>query len=114
MDINCKVLKEKKYNTICDDFLLMDYDCEYNRIIANPPFAKNQDIDHVRAMYKALDFGGRLVSITSESWVTGSQKKQVDFRNWLNEVGAEVQTIDKGAFKESGTMVGGRILVIDK
>jgi hypothetical protein len=86
----------------------------FNRIIANPPFSKNQDIDHVLKMYECLCPTGRLVSIMSESWVNGNQKKQVEFRKWIYEVGAEVIDIPKGSFKESGTMVGGVIVIINK
>jgi 16S rRNA G1207 methylase RsmC len=86
----------------------------YSKIIANPPFTKNQDIDHLKEMYECLSRGGRLVCITSESWVNGSQKKQVEFKNWLDEIEAEVIDIEKSSFKESGTMVGGKIVVINK
>lgn len=89
-------------------------DLTFNRIIANPPFSKNQDIDHVKAMYQRLRKGGRIVCITSESWVDGTQKKQVAFNDWLNEVKAKIIDVEKGAFKESGTMVGGKIVIIDK
>jgi len=86
----------------------------YTKIIANPPFSKNQDIDHLKEMYECLARGGRLVCITSESWVNGSQKKQVDFKNWLDEIKAEVIDIEKGSFKESGTTVGGKIVIVNK
>lgn len=86
----------------------------FDRIVANPPFSKNQDIDHIQAMYKRLKVGGRMVSIASESWVTGSYKKQIEFREWLSSIGAEIIDVEKGAFKESGTAVGGKIIVIDK
>jgi len=89
-------------------------DIQFDRIIANPPFSQNQDIDHVKEMYYRLKKGGRLVSIMSESWINGNQKKQVDFKNWLNEVEAEIIDIEKGSFKESGTMVAGKIVVINK
>jgi hypothetical protein len=75
---------------------------------------KNQDIDHLKEMYKCLSRGGRLVCITSESWVSGTQKKQIDFRKWLDKVEAEIIDIEKGTFKESGTMVGGKIIIINK
>lgn len=65
-------------------------------------------------MYKCLTEGGRLVCITSNSWVKGSQEKQKDFRKWLGNVMAEVIDIPDGEFKESGTMVGGKIIIIDK
>ena len=53
-------------------------DKTYSKIIANPPFTKNQDIDHLKEMFKVLESGGKLVCITSESWVNGNQKKQTN------------------------------------
>ena len=117
MDINANILaKHSNVHFICEDFLKMpkQYDGYYDRIIANPPFNKNQDIDHIRKMFECLKKGGRLVSIASKSWSFGSQKKQVAFREWLDEVGATTEEIENGAFKESGTTVGGFIIVIDK
>jgi len=115
MDINVIVLNKSglKFKLIGSDFLKHNGKT-YNKIIANPPFTKNQDIDHLTKMYKCLSRGGKLVCIASESWVNGSQKKQVEFRDWINELDAEILDIEKGAFKESGTMVGGKIVVIDK
>ncbi len=40
--------------------------------------------------------------------------KYVYHCDWLYEVGAEVIDIPRGEFKESGTMVGGKIIVINK
>jgi hypothetical protein len=115
MDVNRLVLNKSglSFNLIGDDFLLHN-DKYYTKIIANPPFTKNQDIDHIYNMYKWLYSCGTLVSISSESWVTGSQKKQIEFRSWLSNVNAEIIDIEKGAFKDSGTMVGGKIIVINK
>jgi hypothetical protein len=117
MDVNRSILANSglKYNLVGFDFLeVVNKPKTYSKIIANPPFTKNQDIDHLREMYKILSKNGRLVCITSESWVNGSQKKQIDFKNWLYEVGAEISDIEKGTFKESGTMVGGKIVTINK
>lgn len=116
MEVNTIILNKSglKFNLIGDDFLQNHLVTRYSKIIANPPFTKNQDIDHLREMFDCLSFGGRLVCITSESWETGSQRKQVEFRRWLNEVDAEIIDIEKGSFKESGTMVGGKIIIINK
>lgn len=86
----------------------------FTKIIANPPFTKNQDIDHIRQMYSHLKVGGRLVTVASRSWVNGGQKKQFAFREWLEEVWADVEEIEPGRFKESGTSVGGVIITINK
>jgi hypothetical protein len=115
MEVNTVILKKSglSFNLIGKDFL-NHTGKKYTKIIANPPFTKNQDIDHLKEMYNCLADGGRLVCITSESWVSGNQKKQLDFKKWLNTVNAEVIDIEKGAFKESGTMVGAKIVVINK
>ena len=86
----------------------------YSKIIANPPFTKNQDIDHIKAMYRRLKPGGRLVSIASQHWLKSTNKKETDFRNWLKSVNAKTKEIGGGAFKESGTVVGGMIIIINK
>lgn len=115
MDINRVILNKSglRFNLIGDNFL-KHVGKMYHRIIANPPFSNNQDIDHLMEMYKYLEDGGRLVCITSDSWVRGSQKKQVYFREWLDNLDHEVVILETGTFKESGTMVGGRIVIIDK
>lgn len=115
MELNILILNTStlKFNLIGEDFLKHG-DKQYTKIIANPPFSNNQDIDHLLEMYKILSVGGRLVCITSESWENGNQKKQKDFRKWLDTVDSKVLNIEKGAFKESGTMVGGKIVVINK
>ena len=115
MDVNTLILKKSglSFNLIGEDFLKNEGKT-YSKIIANPPFTKNQDIDHLKEMYNCLSRGGKLVCITSESWVNGSQKKQVDFKNWLEKKKAEIIDIEKGSFKESGTAVGGKIIVLEK
>jgi len=115
MDVNTIILNksELRFNLIGNDFL-KNSGKTYSKIIANPPFTKNQDIDHLKEMYNCLSRGGRLVCITSESWVNGSQKKQVDFKKWLQKLDAEIIDIEKGSFKERGTNVGGKIVVLEK
>ena len=86
------------------------FDC----ILANPPFTKNQDIQHVRHMYDFLAEHGSMVVITSTSWLKGSQKIQVAFREWLETIDYGYEEIEAGAFKESGTNVATLMLFIDK
>ena len=115
MDVNTIILNKSglRFNLIGEDFFKHNGKT-YSKIIANPPFTKNQDIDHLKKMYECLSRGGRLVCINSESWVNGRQKKQEKIKNWLDEDEAEIIEIEKGSFKESGTMVGGKIVVINK
>ncbi len=92
----------------------MECSLSFDRIIANPPFNKNQDIDHVSHMYKCLKEGGRLVSIMSKHWQNSSNKKETAFREFLSLVGADIIEVDAGEFKQSGTNIATCIVVIDK
>ncbi len=118
MDVNRTFLdKIPTAQHLGDDFLLVDWKNSpplFDRIIANPPFSKNQDIDHIRKMYECLNDGGRIVTLASTHWQLSNNKKETEFRNWLNEIGAEIQEIPKGTFKESGTMISSVLIVIDK
>lgn len=87
---------------------------KFDRIIANPPFTKNQDIDHVKEMFNRLNSGGRLVSIMSKHWEHSNNKKETSFRKWLEDVNFQVEQTPAGEFKESGTLIETRIVIIDK
>lgn len=103
-----------------DNVILLDEDFtkdsvgHYTKIIANPPFSGNQDIDHVRLMYERLERGGTLAAITSQHWKLSSEKKCALFRKWLEEVHGEIFEIAAGEFKESGTTVSTIAVVIKK
>lgn len=86
----------------------------YSKIIANPPFTNNQDIDHVRLMYERLEEGGTLAAITSPHWKFASEKKCAAFRQWIDEVHGQVFEIGAGEFKESGTSISTMAIVIKK
>ncbi|MBD5279115.1 MAG: methyltransferase [Bacteroides sp.] len=77
----------------------------YDRIFANPPFSKNQDVQHTRAMYEALAPGGEMCVITSRHWCGAPEKICTDFKEWLQDVKAETHEIPSGLFSESGTDV---------
>lgn len=86
----------------------------FHRIIANPPFSKNQDIVHILAMWNLLAEGGRIVTICSKHWEFASGKKEQEFRHWLKTVTCDIIPVPAGAFKLSGTEIATNILVINK
>lgn len=86
----------------------------FDKIIANPPFSKNQDIDHICQMYLSLKPGGRIVTIASNHWKYGQEKKCQQFREWLEEIEADISDIEAGQFSESGTNIATCLLIIDK
>src|SRR5262245_30876980 len=103
-------------NIIGGDFLEHPARAEYDRIVANPPFTRNQDIEHIRHMWDCLKPGGRLVTIASTHWAQadGRTRKHQEFRDWLYQIDGEYGPIEPGTFKESGTSVGAVLIVADK
>lgn len=105
----------KPYMVAIRDFL--EYDCDgafWDRIVMNPPFARQQDIDHIHKAFDVLKSGGVLVSVISIAPFFRTNRKSVEFRDWLSGVGAEVTDLPEGAFKASGTMVPAKIIKITK
>lgn len=86
----------------------------FDRVIMNPPFSRFQDIDHVLHAWDLLRPGGRLVSIMLGSWEWRSTAKTVAFRQWIDDVGAEVEHLPPGTFKASGTMVKSVLVTANK
>lgn len=112
--INKTGQKTFRMNTKDQDFLNLDNkEPAFTKIIANPPFANNQDVDHVRHMYSMLKPNGRLVSIVFDNWQTADNKKK-QFIQWLEDLNAEIIDLPAGTFKESGTSVPTKIVVINK
>lgn len=107
--------KDKPYMALFGkNFLsVIDEGC-WDRIIMNPPFSRQQDIDHILHAFSLLRYGGILVSVVSESPFFRTNAKSVEFMTFLGEHNAEVMKLPEGAFKESGTMVKTRIIKVRK
>ena len=111
-----RYLSEKPYGVNYRDFLDVTKKeiGTINRVVMNPPFTRHQDIDHVCHAYDLLDAGGVLVAIMCESTFFRSDKKSVEFRDFLDSVYAQTVKLESGAFHESGTDVVTRIVKIRK
>lgn len=115
MDLNRTFLEKlDNVSIIGQDFIQEEKERLYDRIIANPPFSKNQDIEHFAEMFKCLKDGGRIVSIMSNHWRFASGKKEAAFQAFVEDSEAQVYDIDSGAFKDSGTTVSACIVVVDR
>lgn len=116
MDANREIIKTLPNAYLCgEDFLEAGTSpLFFDRIIANPPFTKNQDIDHIYKMFELLKPGGRIVTITSTHWIHASGKKEMAFNQWLKTHNAEIINMPAGAFKKSGTNVATTILIINR
>lgn len=80
----------------------------FHRIVMNPPFTKNQDIQHVRHALQFLAPRGVLVAI-----LLNNQTRK-GFQKLVVEYDPEIEEIDRGAFKASGTDVPTIILRFQK
>ena len=109
------VLSEKEYAVEFTDFLeVPNDDIQADRIVMNPPFSKQQDIEYVYKAYEALNPGGILVSVMSISHTFRDNQKSENFRDFLMMTGAEMEMLPEGTFKDSGTMIHSCIVKIRK
>lgn len=87
------------------DFLSIEPVPEYDRVVMNPPFAKQDDIRHVMHALKFLKPGGRLVAVMSAGVTFRDNRLTKEFRDVVWGSGGSFEDVAEGAFKESGTMV---------
>jgi 16S rRNA G966 N2-methylase RsmD len=109
-----RLLELEGYPVVADNFMQVTLDPIFDVVLMNPPFEKLQDIYHVWKAYKALRVGGELIAITSPSWQYVQQDRAAAFRNWIDEIGAAVERLPAGSFKESGTAVEAVMISIVK
>lgn len=100
---------------VCGDFLQldpMDGWRDYDRVVMNPPFARQDDIRHVTHALRFLKAGGRLVSVMAASILFRDNRLTADFRALIDERGGDIEECPEGAFRSSGTMVRTVIVTI--
>lgn len=83
---------------------------EFDAVVMNPPFARNQDVRHVALALNLLKPGGRLAAIVSEHAFIGRERACADFRAMVNRLGLTVEALPPGTFREAGTMAGSRLI----
>ena len=95
------------------DFLTYDHKRVFDRVVMNPPFARQQDIGHALKAYSLLAEGGRLVAIMSAGTTFRTNKKAVEFRELIEAKGEYFDNPEK-SFNTSGTNVNTITVVLDK
>jgi len=109
-----EILEAKGHALVGSDFLKFETDERFDRILQNPPFEGLQDVDHVMHAHPLLKPGGRLVSIMSPGAFFNSHGRAKAFRYWFEELGGECIDLPENSFKESGTGVASKLIIIDK
>ncbi len=96
------------YNRIFNlDFLQLSPETtgHYDRIVMNPPFDRERDIDHVMHALAFLKENGCLTAIMSAGTEFRETKKASAFRELMNKMNAEWRDLPSGSFSEVGTNV---------
>ena len=87
------------------DFLEHAPSAIYDRVVMNPPFAKQADVKHVLHALRFLKPGGLLVSVMGAGVAFRDNMLTQHFRDLIRARGGDIEALPEGAFKESGTMV---------
>jgi len=85
---------------------------QFDRVLMNPPFDGERDIDHVWYALKFLKPGGCLVAVMSARVEFSQTRKGIAFRADVEARGGSFHDLPAESFKESGTLVNTVLLVI--
>jgi predicted RNA methylase len=86
----------------------------YDRVVMNPPFSRQKDIDHVLAALTCVRDGGRLVAIMSAGVTFRTDKKAKNFRDIVNVFDGTIEKLPDSSFRESGTNVNTVLVTLEK
>ena len=112
MPANAQALRDQRHSVSERDFLTMQPSPLMDRVVMNPPFARQADIKHVLHAMRFLRDGGRLVSVMSASVTFRENRLTQDFRALVSSRSGSIEELPEGAFKSSGTMVRTVIVTI--
>lgn len=107
------ILCSTPYDCVVEaDFLAQRPEPLYDRVVMNPPFARQDDIRHVMHAFRFLKPGGRLVAVMSSSVRFRTDRLTTEFRSFVEASphGAISDNLPEGSFKESGTAVNACIV----
>jgi predicted RNA methylase len=88
-----------------DDFLSMSSTEFYDRVVMNPPFARQDDIRHVLHAATFLKPGGRLVSVMSAGVLFRENRSSVEFRQFVADRGGQFERLPDQSFAAAGTSI---------
>lgn len=94
------------------DFLSATPGPNFDRVVMNPPFARQADIHHVNHAHRFLKSGGLLVAIMSASVMFRDNGLTREFRAFVERQGGTIERLPDQSFKASGTAVHTCIVTI--
>ena len=96
----------------CTDFLSLVPDPVYDRVIMNPPFDGERDIEHVRHALGFLKDDGLLAAIVSAGTEYRETARARTFRNDMTARNAQWADLPQGSFRTVGTNVNTMIVTV--
>lgn len=100
-------------NLLVEDFMAAEFPLLFDRVVMNPPFERQQDIDHVTKAFSLLAPGGKLVSVMGAGALTGERRKNIAFADLVGQHGYHIPNA-ANSFKASGTAVNTITVILDK
>lgn len=95
------------------DFLNVEPEAVYDRVVMNPPFNRQADIRHVMHAARFLKPGGRLVAVMASGVTFRSDRLAADFREFVAGLGGTIEALPEKSFREAGTMVNTVVVAFD-
>jgi protein-L-isoaspartate O-methyltransferase len=110
------ILALKGFSVRRADFLALEPEPVYDRVILNPPFEKGIETAHIWRAFDWLRPGGRLVAIASNAVTFRTTEPYKSFRDWLEEVGASIEPLPERSFVTAfrPTAVATVLITIDR
>lgn len=90
-----------KSSFVRDDFMDLSCDVKYDRIIANPPFSRSQDVVHALKMWDHLKSGGRLVVLTSPGWQYRETQRHCLWRTLVQRFFSRIEELPTNTFPDT-------------
>lgn len=111
--LNAEGIYRKVYNL---DFLALQPSTTglYDKVVMNPPFDRERDIDHVMHALKFVKPDGELVAIMSASTEFRDTKKSVAFRALIKKMKGHFSDLPAGSFSSVGTNCNTLVLRVRK
>lgn len=88
------------WQLLCIDFLQMTPrpDLQFDYILMNPPFGKDQDLKHVMHAWEFLAPGGRMGAIVWPAFLESQYGVKKTFNRWFKEVGGGYEILERAKF----------------
>lgn len=107
-DLALQIIAQRRFRRVIgSDFLAIDPATTglYDRVIMNPPFDRERDIDHVVHALKFLKDDGFLIAIMSAHTEFAESRKAKAFRDMITKMSGQFRDNPAGSFSSVGTNV---------